>query len=78
MILCDQHDLQCIGQELVNWGGKRLIDCFSLFTKKTSKWATSNRVIENPEFMKEAHLIKRGSEIYATARFSDVTPGRIC
>jgi ubiquinone/menaquinone biosynthesis C-methylase UbiE len=68
---CDQNGLQCISQELVNWGAKRLIDSFSLFAKKDSVWARPNRVIENPEFMKEADLIKRWSQVYTAARFSD-------
>lgn len=70
---CDQHGLQCIGQELVNWGGKRLIDSFSLFTKKGSVWARPNRVIENPEFMKEADLIKKWSQVYTGASFSTLS-----
>jgi hypothetical protein len=40
--------LQCISQELVNWGtDELLIDCFSLFTPKNSIWARPNNVIEN-------------------------------
>jgi hypothetical protein len=66
---CDQHGLQCIGQELVNWGARRMIDCFSVFTRKSSVWARPNRVIRNPDFMKEADLIKRWSQVYTTASF---------
>src|SRR5262245_47178227 len=36
---CNAAGLQCIGQEMVNWGTKRLIDCFSTITLKSSKWA---------------------------------------
>ena len=57
--LCERAGLQCIGQEVVNWGGERLRDCFSLFTLRSSKWARPNRVVKNPDFMKEADLIKR-------------------
>jgi len=65
---CDQAGLQCVGQELVNWGTTRMIDCFSLFTRKTSSWARSNEIVENPHFMSEAAAIRRRSHIYARAR----------
>ncbi len=59
---CGGAGLQCIGQELVAWGGRRLIDCFSTFTRKGSARARPNRVIVNSEFMNEAAAIKRQSE----------------
>jgi SAM-dependent methyltransferase len=66
---CEQHGLACTGQELVNWGSKRMIDCFSVFTRKGSVWSRPNRVIRNPDFMREADLIRRWSEVYTTASF---------
>lgn len=65
--LCEDAGLQCISQEIVNWGTKRLIDCFSVFTLRTSTWAQQNVVIENPDFMKEAAMIRRLSQVYARA-----------
>lgn len=50
--------LQCISQEIINWGSKRLIDCLSIFTPVDSKWARPNVVMENPRFMKEAEDIR--------------------
>jgi Methyltransferase domain len=64
---CDQAGLQCVSQELVNWGTKGLTDCFSLFTPKTSSWARSTKVIANPNFMKEADSIKCLSHLYSSA-----------
>lgn len=64
---CEQAGLQCISQETVNWGTKRMIDCFSLFTPKDSTWARPNRAIANPHYMKEAELIRRLSSLYAVA-----------
>jgi 2-polyprenyl-3-methyl-5-hydroxy-6-metoxy-1,4-benzoquinol methylase len=62
---CDQAGLQCISQELVNWGtDELLIDCFSLFTPKNSIWMRPNNIIENKDFMKEAASIKRLSQLY--------------
>jgi len=62
---CIKADLVCIAQELINWRTRRLIDCFSLFTKKTSVWANENKIIKNPDFMKEANRVKRLSMLYS-------------
>jgi ubiquinone/menaquinone biosynthesis C-methylase UbiE len=64
---CEEAGLQCVSQELVNWGTKRLIDCFSVFTPKGSSWARlrSNEIVRNPNFMKEADLIRRLSPLYS-------------
>jgi 2-polyprenyl-3-methyl-5-hydroxy-6-metoxy-1,4-benzoquinol methylase len=64
---CDKANLQCITQELVNWGEAdepRVIDCFSLFTLKTSLWARPNTVIVNDKFVEEAKYIERLSHGY--------------
>lgn len=62
---CDRANLQCIGQELVNWGNEGLlIDAFSMFTPKQSTWARDHQMIENLAFMQEADSIKRLSQMY--------------
>jgi ubiquinone/menaquinone biosynthesis C-methylase UbiE len=64
---CDKANLQCITQELVNWGEAdepRVIDCFSLFTLKNSMWARPNTVIVNDKFTEEAKYIERLSHGY--------------
>jgi SAM-dependent methyltransferase len=61
------HDagLMCIGQEIINWGtSRRMIDCFSLVTRPTSKWARPNTVVHNPNFMKEARQVSRSARLY--------------
>jgi 2-polyprenyl-3-methyl-5-hydroxy-6-metoxy-1,4-benzoquinol methylase len=64
---CDRANLQCIGQELVNWGNEGLlIDSFSLFTPKDSTYSRANQVVENLAFMKEADSIERLAHLYAT------------
>ncbi len=66
---CNDAGMQCISQELVNWGTEDLlIDSFSVFTPRNSIWSRSSTVIENPEFMKEARLIKNVSHVYAARR----------
>jgi ubiquinone/menaquinone biosynthesis C-methylase UbiE len=62
--LCQKAGLQCISQEVVNWGGKRLIDCLSVFTLSDSDLSRPNRVVRNPDFMTEADLAKRTACLY--------------
>jgi SAM-dependent methyltransferase len=59
--ICQQNGLECVGQELVNWRGRRLIDCFSTIARKDSKWKPVSAPIRNPHFMLEAKLIRRRS-----------------
>lgn len=60
--ICEEHGLKCVGQELVNWRGRRLIDCFSTIARKDSKWQAVARPFRNPNFMLEARLIRRRSQ----------------
>ena len=62
--LCEKAALQCISQEIVNWGSKRLIDGLSVFTPAGSIWSRANRVIRNPDFMVEADFAKRLAPLY--------------
>lgn len=62
---CRQAGLQCISQEIVNWGSKRLIDCFSTFTPAGSIWMRPNLVLRNGGFMNEAATIRRLAPLYA-------------
>ena len=66
---CDRAGLQCIGQELVNWGNQGLlIDAFSMFTPKNSPRSRANQMIKNLAFMQEADSIKRLAQLYTTHR----------
>lgn len=62
---CDVAGLCCISQELVNWRQRRLIDCFSVFTRTTSRWARPTRVLRNADFMTEAALVARRALLYS-------------
>jgi hypothetical protein len=31
---CEEHGLKCVCQELLNWRGRRLIDCLSMIARK--------------------------------------------
>jgi len=57
--LCAQHGLYCITQELVNWRGRRLIDCLSLFARSHSAPQNATKIVRNPNFMREAARIRR-------------------
>jgi len=61
--LCLRYGLHCVTQELVNWRGRRLIDCFSLFTRSASDERRPTHIIRNPKFMREAALIRQKSRI---------------
>src|SRR5678815_4626377 len=62
--LCTQARLQCISQEIVNWGTMRLIDCLSVFTPAGSSCSRANQVIRNADFMSEASHAKRLVPLY--------------
>ena len=48
--MCGQHGLTCVKQELVNWRGKRLIDCFSWFERSAVKSGDHDRDCAKSEF----------------------------
>jgi hypothetical protein len=54
---CREAGLQCTGQEIVNWGGTTLHDCFSAFTRHDSPHRRACRIRENAGFMTEAHAL---------------------
>ena len=62
---CEEAGLECLAQELINWKGVRLIDSFSLFTRKGSRSARSGRKLRNPGFMAEAQRAARVSSLYS-------------
>jgi SAM-dependent methyltransferase len=55
--LCQANELHCASQELINWRGRRLLDCFSLFERTDSQEET--KIVRNPRFMREAAAIRR-------------------
>jgi hypothetical protein len=62
--LAERHGLKCLSQELLNWRGRRLIDCFSTIARKDSKWQPASAPFRNANFMLEARLIRRRSQSY--------------
>lgn len=47
--LAEEADLYCATQETLNWGGRRMIDCFSVVTRQPSR----HRLLANPNFLQE-------------------------
>lgn len=65
----DESGLVCIGQELINWKGRRLTDCLSMCTPAGSRRARRNLVLRNNGFMDEAASVARLSRLYASDSF---------
>ena len=63
--LCEQNGLYCVSQELVNWRGRRLIDCLSLFVRSDSAPENQTKITRNPNFMHEAAQIRRQWQTHA-------------
>ncbi len=62
--LCEQNGHKCVSQELINWRGRRLIDCFSMIARAESKWQRAKQPLRNRDFMLEAKLIRCVAEHY--------------
>ena len=63
--LAEAAGLQCIGQEMISWGRtRRLNDCFSLFTRRGSRWERPNVVVRNPYFRRESRRVGHLSPLY--------------
>lgn len=62
-------DMQCISQEIINWGTRRLIDCISVFTQKGSIWMRTNKIMRNGEFMREPKWASKLSDLYGVKSF---------
>ena len=54
-----RYGLPCLQQELINWRGRRLIDCFSWFERSDVTGPGATKIVQNPNFMKEAAAIRR-------------------
>jgi hypothetical protein len=69
---CESAGLVCVSQEIFNWWGSPLSDCFSVFTEPGSRWARSHRVLVNDHFIEEAHALSQMMQLYTTASFEEV------
>ena len=67
--------LQCINQELINWGSNRnrLIDCISVVAKLDSMWSRPGKIHKNPNYMQEANNISKISPLYGLGSFEQAS-----
>ena len=66
--LCWKNGLQCVRQELVNWRGRRLIDCLSWIERSdNTRDMKTTEIISNPNFMREAETIRKQAQQEKTA-----------
>ena len=64
--LAEEHGLQCVSQELIPWGTKRLlIDGLSTIVKAGSLARIENKVFRNVNFMREASYLEQLSRLYS-------------
>ncbi len=61
---CKESGLKCLSQEIINWGGGPLTDCFSLFARDGSSAESEPFIVENPEFMKEAYRMAHVAHMF--------------
>jgi SAM-dependent methyltransferase len=64
---CAAAGLRCVGQELVNWGGRRLIDCISIVTLPGAAFDSPRQVVRNPNFMAEAESVRLAATVHNPA-----------
>jgi SAM-dependent methyltransferase len=65
---CERAGLSCIAQESVSWEyGRYLIDTFSLFTPRGSRWDRPRQATRNPLFVREA---ARSRRLYSRSSFT--------
>jgi len=73
--LAELAQLSCIGQELIAWGGDRLIDAISIVTPPGSRLARDRRVVKNPWFMAEARSIRAANSAFSEQTPATTSPG---
>lgn len=57
--LCSTNGLRCVRQELINWRGRRLIDCLSWIERtENTRDMGATEVVSNPNFMREAEAVR--------------------
>ena len=68
--LATRAQLKCVGQEIVNWGSARLIDCISLVTRPGSVWIGRTKCGATPTSWMKAppHGVSRRSYLNGCQR----------
>ncbi len=58
--------LACVGQEIVNWRGSRLIDCISVVARPGSVWDRPNKLVRNRNFVNEGASARSISAVFTS------------
>jgi SAM-dependent methyltransferase len=61
---CSANQLVCDSQEIVNWGGPHLTDCFSCFSRAPLRDDHKPRLLINSRFMEQAEFIRTLTDHY--------------
>jgi hypothetical protein len=61
--------LQRLRQKIVDRYGRVLNDCFSVFTRKHSRWDRPNKVLTNKRFMEEVRNLSALTQLYDKSSF---------
>src|SRR6266550_479544 len=67
---CANVGLFCASQEIINWGGKELIDAFTVVTRPNSRWAGKTVTMRNVDFNNEVGVVARLAQLYDWGRFA--------
>jgi ubiquinone/menaquinone biosynthesis C-methylase UbiE len=58
--------MTCVGQEIINWGSQRLIDCLSVVTRPGCRWDRPNVVVRNENFMPEGQSAQAIAQVFTS------------
>jgi SAM-dependent methyltransferase len=63
--LVERHGGKVLVQEVINWGGEHLHDCFTLFARGAAYPTAETVLLKNPRYMEEAFVIRNFQSGYA-------------
>jgi hypothetical protein len=62
--LCARHNVSCISQEIIDWGGFPALDCLSMITPIDSRLAQSTVILRNDDFGSIARVVASCTALY--------------
>jgi SAM-dependent methyltransferase len=68
-IACADLRLCCVSQEMINFGGKEMIDAITVVAKPGSRWAVGTQTLANADFNTELGIAARLARLYDSGRF---------
>lgn len=74
---CRKVGLACVSQEIINWGGLRACDTFSIVTRPGSRWDRERVRVENDHFMGEAASLRLRAPLLPRSRDESLGSGGV-